>query len=92
MRLCLATARRGTGAGYCLVGNELSVLVRTWFVQELNQQRHLKEAKEYFAALDDHRKTFVWEGVLFSTDAQRCCVQTKLCLATAMRSTGASYC
>jgi DNA topoisomerase-2 len=26
-----------------------------------------KEAKEYFAALDDHRKTFVWEGVLLST-------------------------
>lgn len=22
-----------------------------------------KEAKEYFSALDDHRKTFVWEGV-----------------------------
>jgi DNA topoisomerase II len=23
-----------------------------------------KEAKEYFAALDDHRKTFVWEGTI----------------------------
>lgn len=32
-----------------------------------------KEAKEYFAALDCHRKTFVWEGVVI------CAVISVLC-------------
>lgn len=30
-----------------------------------------KDAKEYFAALDSHRKTFVWEGTRFYCDIHR---------------------
>lgn len=38
-----------------------------------------KEAKEYFAALDSHRKTFVWEGMAVALHPISCLPTTPTC-------------